>query len=153
MKVILTRDVPKVGKEGQVVEVEGGYGRNYLIPRGLAMMATRGAMKSLADMETAIARRHDRTMKDAASVAQKLDGKSVKIEAKTAPNSTKLFGAITAKDVADAIENQHSIKVDKRKIDLIDPIRSVETKEVKVHWTGEIEATVTVEVEAAAPAE
>jgi large subunit ribosomal protein L9 len=149
MKVILSRDVPKLGKEGQLVEVEGGYGRNYLIPRGLAVTADKGNLKMWEERQKMLQHRADRIKQHARTASQQIDSQQVTIAGRTAPNSTKLFGAITAGDIADAIREQHGVKVDKRRIDLIDPIRYTGTYTVDVQWDSETRAAITVEVQGA----
>lgn len=146
MKVILVRDVPKLGREGQLVEVEGGYGRNYLIPRGLAVPATKGNLKAWQEHQKRLQQSADRLHKQAEEAARQLDGKSVVVRGRTAPNSTKLFGTVTAADIAEAIYAQHHIKVDKRRIDLIDPIRYTGTYTVNLQWSHDLTASFTVEV-------
>lgn len=149
MKVILSRDVPKLGKEGQLIEVAGGYGRNYLIPRGLAVPADKGNMKMWEERQKMLQHRADRIKQYARTASQDINRQRVVISGRTAPNSTKLFGAITAADIADAIREQYGVKVDKRRIDLIDPIKYTGTYTVNVQWDSEIQAEITVEVQGA----
>jgi large subunit ribosomal protein L9 len=123
MKVILTRDVPKVGKDGEIVSVADGYARNYLFPRQLAVVAKGTAMKQ---HENRIAReiaKGAQQLTSAQQNAEKLRDKTFQILAKASPKSTRLFGSITEADVAEAIQKEIGIKVDKRKISLIDPIK------------------------------
>lgn len=149
MKVILSRDVPKLGKEGQLIEVTGGYGRNYLIPRGLAVPADKGNMKMWEERQKMLQHRADRIKQHAKTASQNINSQQVTLSGHTAPNSTKLFGAITAGDIADAIREQHGVKVDKRRIDLIDPIKYTGTYTVSVQWDADTQAEITVEVQGA----
>ncbi len=146
MEVILVRDVPNLGKEGERKKVAGGYARNYLIPRGLAVPATKGNLRAWAEKQRVLRERAEQLRQKAQEMATQLNGKGVTIQGRTAPNSTKLFGAITADDIAEAIQQQFGLKVDKRKIQLHDPIKSVGTYPVLIHWEPGIEAEITVEV-------
>ncbi len=123
MKVILTRDVPKVGKDGEILAVADGYARNYLFPRQLAVVAKGAALKQ---HESRIAREVAKTaalLTAAQSNAEKLREQSFQILAKSNPKSNRLFGAITEADVAEVIQKTLGIEVDKRRISLIDPIK------------------------------
>lgn len=144
MKVLLKQDVKGQGKAGQVVNVSDGYARNFLFPRQLAVPADSQVMNELRTKEEA-AQYHARVEKEAAlSAAAALKGKTVKISAK-AGNGGRLFGAVTTKEVADALEKQFGIKVDKRKITM-DDIKAYGsyTAEVKLH--SGVVAQVTVQV-------
>lgn len=123
MKVILTRDVPKVGKDGEIVTVANGYARNYLFPRQLAVVAKGTAMKQ---HESRLAREVSRSaalLSAAQQNAEKLRDQEFQILARASPKSTRLFGAITEADVAETIQKKLSVEIDKRKISLIDPIK------------------------------
>ncbi len=146
MEVILVRDVPNLGKEGERKKVAGGYARNYLIPRGLAVPATKGNLSAWQEKQRVLRERAEQLRQKAQQTATQLHGKSLTLKGRTAPNSTKLFGAITADHIAEAIEQQYGLKVDKRKIQLHDPIKSVGTYQVLIHWEPEIEAEVSIEV-------
>lgn len=142
MKVLLKQDVKGQGKAGQVVNVSDGYARNFLFPRQLAVPADAQVMSELRSKEEA-AQYHARVEKEAAlQAAKNLKEKTVKISAK-AGSAGRLFGAVTTKEVADALDKQFGIKVDKRKITM-DDIKSYGsyTAEVKLH-TGVV-AQVTV---------
>ncbi|MFQ3610440.1 MAG: 50S ribosomal protein L9 [Fimbriimonadales bacterium] len=148
MEVILTRDVPNLGKEGEIKKVAGGYARNYLIPRGFAVPATKGHRKAQAERERVLQERAERLRQLAMEAAQKLNGQTLTLSGRTAPNSTKLFGAITADNIAEAIQTQYGLRVDKRKIELLEPIRTVGSHTVHIRWMEGIEAEITVEVNA-----
>lgn len=144
MKVLLKQDVKGQGKAGQVVNVSDGYARNFLFPRQLAVPADSQVMNELRTKEEA-AQYHARVEKEAAmNAAAALKGKTVKISAK-AGSAGRLFGAVTTKEVADALEKQFGIKVDKRKITM-DDIKAYGsyTAEVKLH--SGVVAQVTVQV-------
>ncbi|MCW5932847.1 MAG: 50S ribosomal protein L9 [Fimbriimonadia bacterium] len=144
MKVILTRDVPKVGKEGQLIEVQGGYARNYLMPRGLAVPADKGNLKILSERQKVVQQRADNIKQNARAAAAQLHGKSIALMGKTAANSTKLFGSITAADIANAIMDQHKVRVDKRRINLFDPLRTTGHYALEVEWDAETKANISV---------
>ncbi|MDW8051525.1 MAG: 50S ribosomal protein L9 [Armatimonadota bacterium] len=147
MEVILLRDVPNLGKAGDIKKVAGGYARNYLIPKGWAVPATEGNLRARAERERVRKERAEQLRKAAQEAAAKLNGQTVVIQGRTAPNSTKLFGAITAEAIARAIEQQYGVRVDKRLIDLLEPIKVAGTYKVPIRWEADIEATITVEVQ------
>ena len=103
MKLILTGDVPNLGAPGDIVEVKDGYGRNYLLPRGLAVVATRGAEKQVEAIRRARKSREIRDLGHAREVAAQLGGLSVTVKAKAAGDSGRLFGSVTSADVVDAV--------------------------------------------------
>lgn len=146
MKVILTRDVPKLGKDGEIVLVADGYARNYLFPRQLALVAKGAAMKTHS---TRIAREAEKSAKlltDAQQNAEKLTGLHFQLLAKASPRSTRLFGSITEADVAEAIGEATGIAVDKRKISLIDPIKVTGTYELTAKLHPDVVVPFTIEV-------
>ncbi|MBR5060396.1 MAG: 50S ribosomal protein L9 [Clostridia bacterium] len=147
MKVILKTDVKNLGKKDQLVEVSDGYGRNYLIPRGLALEATAANINTIKDREKALANKQKREEDMALSFKEKLDGKTVVIKAKAGENG-KLFGAVAAKDVAEAIEQQYKLTIDKKKIVLDEPIKNVGEKDVTIKLHAGIAAVVKVSVTA-----
>jgi len=135
MKIILTRDVPKVGKDGEIVQVADGYARNYLFPRQLAVVAKGAAMKQHS---ARISREVEKTvhlLAEAHQNAEKLTGKELQLLAKASPRSTRLFGSITSADMANEIQRLTGVVVDKRKISLVDPIKVTGRYEltVKLH--------------------
>ena len=142
MKVILTRDVATVGKQGDVVNVADGYARNYLFPRNLAAKADKGALKAL-DARVALEKhKGEKHLTTAQSVAEKLHNSTIVIEGKAAKGSTKLYGAITHQDVADAIHDQLKMEVDKRRIMLESPIKSLGTYQVPIRMHSQVAADV-----------
>ncbi len=123
MKVILTRDVPKVGKDGEIVVVANGYARNYLFPRQLALVATKDVTKLHATRMARETAKSAQQLTDAQANAEKINGVQLQIMGKASPRSNRLFGAVTEADVAEALQAATGITVDKRKISLIDPIK------------------------------
>lgn len=145
MKVILRVDVDGVGNKGDICDVAPGYGRNYLIPKGLALVASAGAEKQADSM------RRSRDVKDAAArsaaqdIASTLVPTVITISAKAGAEG-KLFGSVTTADVADAIVAQTGLEVDRRQLHLDEPIRTTGTHTVAAKLHAEVEFPVTVEV-------
>jgi large subunit ribosomal protein L9 len=145
MRVVLRTDVDQVGKKGDIVEVADGYGRNFLVPKGLAFTATRGvekqaeAMRRSRDLRDA----HDRGA--AEEVAKTLVPRVITIEAR-AGSEGRLFGSVTAADVAEAVAAQTGVELDRRKLRLDDPIKSLGTHIVPAKLHSSVEFPITVEV-------
>jgi large subunit ribosomal protein L9 len=151
MKVILQKDIVKVGKDGDVITVADGYARNFLFPRGLAVQATAGALKNIQFQQALEERRSEKLRSQADQAAAALDGKTVQIPGRTG-SGDRLYGSITAQDIADAISKNLSINVDKRKVQLMDPIKAIGTFHVAVKLHRDVTVPVTVEVVKAAAA-
>lgn len=147
MKVILQRSVDKLGHPGDVVEVADGYARNYLMPRGLAVRATKGGIHHVESLKRAHSVRIDRAKAEAEATAAKLAASPIRVAAH-AGEEGRLFGSVTASDVAEAIEAQTGVRVDRHDVHLEEPIRSVGVHEVRVHLFAEVDPVVSVEVEA-----
>ena len=145
MKVILATDVEKLGRKGDVVTVADGYGRNYLVPKGLALMASKGALKQAELMRKAREELERKAKDEAAGKVATLGASPVYISAR-AGEEGKLFGSVTNSDVARAITEQLGEAIDRRDIRLEDPIRTIGTHQVEVHLHEEVNALVTVEV-------
>ena len=145
MKVILQQDVRGQGKKGQMIEVAEGYARNYLLPRKLAVPATADAMNTMRLQEKAKKAEMERQKAAAQAAAEQLKGAVVKIAAKAGGNG-KLFGAVTAKEISDALMSQHGIELAKNKIVMEEPIKSFVTYELKAKLGFEISGTVYVVV-------
>ncbi|MEG6617251.1 50S ribosomal protein L9 [Peptococcaceae bacterium 1198_IL3148] len=124
MKVILLKDVAKLGKKGDVLEVAEGYGRNYLIPRNLASEASQGKLNELAELKKAENRKKQQQEQEARDLASKLEKITVNIQVKVGEGG-KLFGAISNKDIADTLNKEYKIKIDKKKINLKAPIKNL----------------------------
>ena|ERR1044072_2896195 len=154
MKVILNQTVPKVGKEGSVVTVADGFARNYLFPRGLAILADKKQVEALGKRNARIAERTAGQKTAAEGLRDKVNGQTVRIEGKVGSGTSKLFGAITSQDVADAIASQLGITVEKKQIALIEPIKRLGKHSVELDFHREVDARVTVDVfDPAAPVE
>lgn len=147
MKVILQKSVDKLGHPGDMVEVADGYARNFLMPRGLAVKATRGGVKHVDSLKRAHTVRVNKAKAEAEQVASRLTATPIKVRAH-AGEEGKLFGSVTANDVADEIHRQAGLRVDRHDVHLEEPIRSVGTHEVRVHLYPEVDPIITVEVEA-----
>ncbi len=145
MRLILTQDVTGLGTPGDLVEVKDGYGRNYLLPRGLAIPATRGAEKQVATIRRAREVREVRDLGQATDIKRQLEALSVRLSARTGGGG-RLFGSVTASDIAAAITAAGGPKVDRRKIELAGAIKSVGTHAVTVRIHDEVSAKVEVEV-------
>jgi large subunit ribosomal protein L9 len=145
VKVILANDVEKLGHKGDIVTVADGYARNYLVPKGLAMFASKGALKQAEDMQRARAERVRKEKEAAAARVSSLGATPVYISAR-AGEGGRLFGSVTKSDVARAIEEQLNEQIDRHLIRLDDPIRRLGSHEIEVHLHDEVNALVTVEV-------
>ncbi|ASA24970.1 50S ribosomal protein L9 [Paenibacillus donghaensis] len=145
MKVIFLQDVKGQGKKGQVKEVSEGYAANFLLPRGLVRPATDGNVKTLENQTAAEQRRKDNEKKEAQELGKKLDELTLTLKAK-AGEGGRLFGAITSKQIAETLAATHSIVIDKRKIELSDPIRHLGLIEVNVKLHTEVKAALKVQV-------
>ena len=152
MKIVLRQDVPKVGDAGSVQTVSNGYARNYLIPKGLAVVATDGELKvaahNLAVKERKVARQEDLLR----SLSDKIDGQRLTFTAR-AGEQGRLYGSITASDVATALAAQISEEIDRRRVVLDEPLRSIGEHTVTVHLVGRLRPQVTVVIEAEASEE
>jgi len=149
MKLILTQEVTGLGTPGDVVEVKDGYGRNYLVPRGLATRWTKGGEKQVASIQAARASREVKSLEEAQAIRKTLEGRTVKLTAR-AGASGRLFGAVTPSDVADAIAAVGGQQVDRRKVELSQPIKSLGDYTVHVRLHPEVQAKVAIQVVAGA---
>jgi large subunit ribosomal protein L9 len=148
MKLILTQEVGSLGGPGDLVEVKDGYGRNYLVPQGLAILATRGAEKQVAQIRRARDVREIRDLGQAREVAAELAALPVKLTVR-AGNGGRLFGSVTASDVADAVVKAGGPKLDRRRIELAEPIKLVGQHTATVRLHPEVTESIAVDVEAA----
>lgn len=144
LELILRSDVPNLGRAGEVVKVRPGYGRNYLIPRGFALAATRGNIAQLDHQKRLIAADQARVLAEHKAMAQKLKGVSVSIARKKGGEG-KLFGSVSTKDISEALANQN-IVLDRRLIKLDEPLKAIGTYEVPVRFSGDITETLRVNV-------
>lgn len=142
MKLILKEDVDKLGASGDIVDVKPGYGRNYLIPRGKAVMATEGALKQLELIREKAERRAELTIEASRELADRLETTSVTIPV-TVGEDEKIHGSITNKDIADALA-ERDIEIDRRKIELDQDIKTLGEYTATVNLPGEIKPQIKV---------
>jgi large subunit ribosomal protein L9 len=145
MKLILTQEVSGLGTAGDVVEVKDGYGRNYLMPRGLAIAWTRGGEKQLEAIRRARSVRDITDLDTAQAVKSRLEATPVRLSAR-AGNAGRLFGAVTPADIASAVSAAGGPAVDKRRIEVGNPIKTVGAHSVTVRLHPEVAATVQLDV-------
>lgn len=145
MKVILTQDVKGSGRKGELVNVSDGYANNFLLRRGLAIAATPQAMNELKNREAAAARRLEEEKKAAQNAAKEIDGKTVKLFARGGAGG-KLFGSVSTKEIAEAIQKELGVELDKRKISLDTEIKAFGTYTAEVKLYAGVAAKVYVVV-------
>jgi large subunit ribosomal protein L9 len=145
MKLILTQEVTGLGTPGDVVEVKDGYGRNFLVPRGLAVAWSKGGEKQVAQIRSARRAREVQSLDEAQQIRSALEARTVKLSAK-AGASGRLFGAITPADVAEAVRSAGGTAVDRRKVELAQPIKSVGDYTVLIRLHPEVQARVKLQV-------
>lgn len=145
MKVILRQDVRDIGKKGDIVDVANGYARNYLEPKGLAIPATEGSVAQAAAMRRSRDVKDSRERGAAEEVAKSLVPAVITLTAKAGPEG-RLFGSVTTTDVAEAVLAQTGIDLDRRKLHLNEPIKSVGTHQVPAKLHADVEFPITVEV-------
>lgn len=148
MKVILQKPVDKLGAPGDVVDVADGYARNFLMPRGLAVRASKGGVKHVESLKRAHTTRVSQAQAEAQEVADRLTESPIKVRARVGEEG-RLFGSVTAAELAEEIERQTGVKVDRRDVHLDEPIRSIGVHEVTVHLFADVDPVVPVEVEPA----
>ncbi|HWV23716.1 MAG TPA: 50S ribosomal protein L9 [Thermomicrobiales bacterium] len=153
MKVVLRQDVPKLGEAGDVKDVAGGYARNFLIPQGMAVYASEGELKMAAHNKAVKERKIARQEEQLRSLAEKIQGTSLVFTAR-AGEGGRLFGSVTAADIATQLSEKIGEEIDRRKVELAEPLRSLGNSTVAVHLVGRLrpEVTVTINPETA-PAE
>jgi large subunit ribosomal protein L9 len=145
MKLILTQEVDGLGAAGDVVEVKDGYGRNYLVPRGVAIRWTRGGEKQVESIKAARASRGVRDHAHAAQIKSKLESGPVDVKVRSGAGG-RLFGAVTVTDIADAIAAVSGEAVDKRTIVVTNPIKSLGAHQVSVKLHDDVSASVALNV-------
>jgi len=145
MQVILLQDIKNVGKKGQLLEAADGYARNYLIPRKMAVEATKGNVNELEAKNKALVAKAEKELENAREFAKNLEGKKINIKVKMGENG-KLFGSVTNKEVAIALSEQFGISIDKKKIVLNEPIKMVGEKDVEIKIMQEVSAKIIVNV-------
>ena len=145
MKVILRSDVSNVGRKGDVLEVSDGFARNYLVPKGLAMRATDGAMAQAAAMRRARDLKEAKDRAGAEEVARRLTPVVIRIPARAGAEG-RLFGSVTSADIVEAVAHQTGVVVDRRRVHLDEPIKSLGTHDVPLKLHADVEAHLQVEV-------
>ena len=145
MKVVLRADVDAVGKKGDILEVADGFARNYLIPKGKAIVATDGVVSQAAAMRRSRDLRDAKDRESAEVVARTLVPAVIRIPAKAGAEG-KLFGSVTAADIAGAVQAQTGVDLDRRKLHLDEPIKTLGTHQVVVKLHNDVEFPVTLEV-------
>lgn len=151
MKILLTQDVDKLGAAGEVKMVAGGYGRNYLIPKGMAVLATRAMVKQAEERLAAHHKREQAARRDAEALAARINGQTLRFTARVG-ELDRLYGSITNADIAAKISSSLGVDVDRRKVDLEDPIKRIGIYPVKVRIITGVEPIVNVVVEGEAGA-
>jgi large subunit ribosomal protein L9 len=144
VKIVLRADVANLGNKGDLVEVAPGYARNFLVPKGLAMAASPGVTKQAEAMRRSRQVRDRREKEGAEATARQLAAKRIEIKARSGEGG-RLFGSVTSVDIAEAVEAQMGIKLDRRKLS-VEPIKSLGTHEVPVRLHSEVEVPLTIEV-------
>ena len=145
MRVVLTKDVPGLGRTGDVKDVADGYAKNFLLPRGLANEASAGALKQVAHERATAKAKKDREKQEAKELAARLATTSLVFRLKVGPQG-KAFGSVTARDVADALKRQ-GIDVPHERVHLSEPLRSVGAHEVELRLHADVRAKVTAAIE------
>lgn len=143
MKVVLRQDVPKLGEAGSVQEVKPGYGRNYLIPQGFAVLATPGEVKTAEHNAAVKARKIARQEQQLQALADKISGKRLEFTVR-AGEGGRLYGSITASEIADELAKVVAEEIDRRKVVLEEPIRQLGEHTVTVHLVGRLRPAITV---------
>lgn len=145
MRVLLIKDVDNLGYAGDVKDVANGYGRNYLIPQELAVLASPGALKQAETIRKAAEKQRAAEMADAQAIANQVSGLDLLFE-RRAGETGKLYGSVTSSDIAEAIAEKTGIELDKRKVALPEPIRSLGKEEVLIKLMIDVTTTLQVEV-------
>ncbi len=146
MKVLLVQDVNHLGKAGELKDVSGGFGRNFLIPQGFAVLATSGQIRQAEERMAAQRKRTDAARKDAQALAARINGVTLRFVVKVGEQE-RLYGSVTNADIAEKIAQQLGISVDRRKIELEDSIKRTGTYPVTIALMGGVEPVVNVIVE------
>ncbi len=146
MKVILTQVIPKLGKQGQVVNVADGFARNYLFPRRMALVATKGQLKALELRNARMATKVAEARSHAEALKEKLNDQLIRIEGKAGKEGTKLFGAVTSQDIVDLIHQQFGLSLDKRQIGLLQPIKRLGQYKIQVDLHQDVDAFLHLDV-------
>jgi len=147
VKVILKEDVKALGKKGKVCEVTDGYARNFLIPRGLAVEATQGNVQDLAHKQKQEELRKQREKQEALDLSQKIENMDIIVKVKVGEKG-RLFGSVTNKEIAEVLEKEYQLKLDKRKIEVKEPIKGLGEYQTTVKLHSEVTARLKIKIEA-----
>lgn len=147
MRVVLRKDVPGLGRSGDVKDVAEGYAQNFLLRRGLAVEATAGELRRVAEVQAATKAKRSRAHADAEALAARIAATRLTFQLKTGERG-KAFGSVTNRDIADALRRESGIEVDRMKIHLDEPLRTLGTHEVEVRLLTDVRARLTVTIEA-----
>lgn len=142
MKVVLTQDIPKLGRAGEVRKVADGYARNYLIPQGFAIPATPAALKQVEEIKRRVAREQERLATELAQVAARIQGMTLTFQARAA-ESGKLYGSITPTHIVEALAERTGVQIDRRKVES-EPLRELGAHTVKIHLAPDLQPDITV---------
>lgn len=145
MKLILQQEVKGLGKKGDIIEASEGYARNFLLPRKLAIPATAVNVNAVSQQKSAVIRRQQQLLDEVRVMAAQLAKVAVTVAVKTGEGG-KLFGAVTAKDISDALAREHGIEIDKRKIELKEPIKMLGVYSAVIKLHPEVNAQIQVKV-------
>jgi large subunit ribosomal protein L9 len=145
VKVVLRDDVENIGRKGDLIEVTDGFARNFLVPRGLAMKATKGVVQQAEAMRRNREARDARDREAAQALADQLTGQRIELRAR-AGEGGRLFGSVTSADVAHAVRAQTGVELDRRKTQLAEPLKELGAVEVPVKLHADVEVTLTVDV-------
>ncbi len=143
MKVILKQDVKKLGQKGDVKEVSDGYARNFLLPRGLAIEATDGKVKQLQERQERREKKREKEEQKALKTKAKIDGKTIEVKARAGEDG-RLFGTVTAMEIADILQEDFRVSIDKKRIEIQEPIRTLGEYSVRIKVFPSIQATLKV---------
>ena len=146
MRVVLLKNVPDLGQAGEVKDVADGHARNFLIPRGFAQKATKGAERLWEEQKAATVRRAESERQEATETAAKLSGATVVITARVGEQD-RLYGSVTGQQIADAIKEQREIEIDRHALELEQPIRDLGTYTVSIKLGHAVEAAISVDVQ------
>ena len=146
MRVVLLKDVAELGQAGEVKDVADGHARNFLIPRGFAQKATKGAERLWEEQKAAVVRRTATERQEAAETASKLSGATIAVTARVGEQD-RLYGSVTGQHIADAIKEQTEIEIDRHALELEQPIRDLGTYTVSIKLGHAVEAAITVDVQ------
>jgi large subunit ribosomal protein L9 len=145
MRVVLREDVEKLGRKGDLLEVADGYARNFLVPRGLAIVATKGVVDQASAMRRNRQIRDDRDKEAAQELATRLTTSPIQVTAR-AGEGGKLFGSVTAADIVAAVKEQTRVELDRRKVTLAEPLKALGPAEVPVQLHADVTVAMAVEV-------